>query len=217
MFGAPADPEAEAAREAAFPQGWFAVALGRDLGPLGVAPLRAFGRDLVIWRTEDGAAHVANAECPHYGVHMGRGGKVLDDGLTCPIHGLRFDGGGQCLPARPGKPAPGYEIRTYPTREAGGVIHVWRDTARQPPVETGPDAGADGLEPVARWRWKSDAGFADLAAKIARLPADIELRLHVTPEDLEVIQVLAMAARGEQVAQAALARLEAALGPPEPA
>jgi phenylpropionate dioxygenase-like ring-hydroxylating dioxygenase large terminal subunit len=215
MFGAPADPEAEAAREAAFPSGWFAVALGRDLGPLGVIPLRAFGRDLVLWRTADGAAHVANAECPHYGAHMGLRGKVIDDGLACPIHGLRFDRDGQCLPVRPGKPAPGYEIRTYPTRELDGVVHIWRDPAQQPPAEAGPDA--DGREAVARWRWKSEAGFTDLTARIARLPTDIELRLHVTPEDLEVIQVFAMSSDGERVARAALARLEAALGPPEPA
>jgi nitrite reductase/ring-hydroxylating ferredoxin subunit len=227
MFGAPADPEAEAARDAAFPSGWFAVALARDLGPLGVLPLRAFGRDLVLWRTADGAAHVANAECPHYGAHMGRGGKVMDDGLTCPIHGLRFDRSGQCLPVRPGKPAPGYEIRTYPTREGGGVIHLWRDPAQRPPAGAGADAESEGLELVARWRWKSQAGFEGLAATISQLPTDLEidgartqLRLHVTPEDLDVAQVFAMSPRpaaGERVAEAALARLAAALGPPEPA
>jgi phenylpropionate dioxygenase-like ring-hydroxylating dioxygenase large terminal subunit len=206
VFGKPADPEAEAARDAAFPNGWFAVALTEELGPLGVIPVRAFGRDLVLWRTGDGAAHAANAECPHYGVHMGRGGKVKDDGLTCPIHQLRFDRAGHCLPAHPGRPAPSLSIRTYPTREAGGVVHIWRDVGQGPPAEPGPDADGQGSVPVAGWRWTLEASLEDAAARIPVI--DGEARLYLTPEETGVTQILALSA-GEE----ALARLEVALGP----
>jgi nitrite reductase/ring-hydroxylating ferredoxin subunit len=226
MFGGPANLEAEAARDAAFPNGWFAVALARDLGPLGVIPLRAFGRDLVLWRTEDGAAHVADAACPHYGAHMGRGGKVTDDGLACPIHGLRFDRAGQCLPVRPGKTAPGYSIRTYPTRELAGAVHVWRDVEQQSPTQAGPDASAEGFAPIARWRWRPGVSFEEVVARISRLPSEIDvgdasaqLRMYVTPEDLEVTQVFVVSSEqvkgGERIEETALHRLTAVLGQPE--
>jgi nitrite reductase/ring-hydroxylating ferredoxin subunit len=207
MFGAPVDPEAEAARDAAYPSGWFALALTRELGPLGVIPVRAFGRDLVVWRTEDGTAHAANAECPHYGVHMGRGGKVRDGGLQCQIHGLRFDVEGRCMPAHPGRPAPSLSIRTYPTRESGGAVHVWRDPGQGLPAEPGPgmdDAGAA----LAGRRWRLEASPQDALARAEAVGA--QLRLYVTPMEAGVVQLLALAA-----GDGALDGLEAVLGPPE--
>jgi nitrite reductase/ring-hydroxylating ferredoxin subunit len=208
MFGTPIDPEAEAAREAAFHKGWFALLLSDELKtPLGVAPKRAFGRDLVLWRTEDGEAHAANAECPHYNVHMGRGGTVKDDGLACPIHGLRFDRAGKCLPARPGKPAPELSIRTYPVREAGGVIHVWRDPALADPAAPAPEDGAA----TGAWRWTVQSSLAEASATAAGL-ATGDVLVCATPVEAEVSEILAVAA-GEP--ETALARLKAVLGEPD--
>jgi nitrite reductase/ring-hydroxylating ferredoxin subunit len=207
MFGKPIDPEAEAARDAAFPAGWFALLLSEALKPSGVAPKRAFGRDLVLWRTSDGEAHAANAECPHFGVHMGRGGTVKEDGLACPIHGLRFDRAGQCLPARPGKPAPELSIRTYPVREAGGVIHVWRDPALAEPAEPAPADNAV----AGAWRWTLQSPLAHAAERASALAAE-GVVLFATPVETEVTEILAVAA-GD--AEAALARLSAALGAPD--
>jgi nitrite reductase/ring-hydroxylating ferredoxin subunit len=207
MYGSPPDPEKEAARNAAFPGGWFALALSRDLGPLGVAPRRAFGRDLVLWRTADGAAHAANAACPHFGVHMGRGGTVKDDGLACPIHGLRFDRAGQCLPARPGKPAPELSIRVYPVREAGGVLHVWRDVGLAPPQEPGPQDAAF----AEAWRWTVQTPLAATVARTGELTGE-GVTLFATPIEDAVSEILAVA-QGD--AAAALARLSTALGAPD--
>jgi nitrite reductase/ring-hydroxylating ferredoxin subunit len=208
MFGKPVDPEAEAARDAAFPKGWFALLRSEELKtPLGVAPKRAFGRDLVLWRTEDGQAHAANAECPHFGVHMGRGGTVKEDGLACPIHGLRFDRAGRCLPARPGKPAPELAIRTYPVRETGGVIHVWRHPQLSEPDEPGPADGAA----AGAWRWTVELPLAAAAERAAGL-ADEGLSLFATPVETGVSEILAVAAAD---ADAVLAQLTAALGAPD--
>jgi isorenieratene synthase len=45
------------------------------------------GRELVAWRTQDGALHVAPAACPHMGADLAQG-TVRDDRLICPWHGL---------------------------------------------------------------------------------------------------------------------------------
>jgi len=219
MFGAPIDAAAEAARDAAFPGGWFAVAFSGELGPLGVAPRRAFGRDLVLWRTADGAAHAANAECPHFGVHMGRGGTVKDDGLTCPIHGLRFDRAGRCLPAHPGKPAPELTIRTYPTHEAGGVILAWRDVEQRAPADAGPGMHVPGWSVRESRRWTLEGDLRRTVSRAAWLEHEAggQVRLFATPVELETTRILALI--GAE-ADRAIARLEASLGrpdaPPEP-
>jgi nitrite reductase/ring-hydroxylating ferredoxin subunit len=212
MFGVP-DPEEAAARDATYPEGWFAVALSRELGSDKAIPHRAFGRDLVLWRTADGAAHAADAECPHYRVHMGRGGTVKDDGLACPIHGLRFDRDGLCLPAHPGKPAPGLSIRIYPVREAMGVIFAWRDLAQAPPAALAPAS----MDEVAAesWRWPFEGRWELAAAKLEQLTSELgsAVRLYATPVEPDASEVVAVALAPTS-SQDALARLEAALGAP---
>src|SRR5262249_44680373 len=59
-----------------YPDGWFQVAYADELAPGDVVPLRYFGRDLVLYRTQDGAPHVLDAHCPHMGAHLGYGGSA---------------------------------------------------------------------------------------------------------------------------------------------
>src|SRR4029077_10902210 len=52
------------------PNVWFIVATAGGLSPGGVRPLRYFGEDIVVFRTEDGTPHVVDAYCPHLGAHL---------------------------------------------------------------------------------------------------------------------------------------------------
>ena len=76
------------------PTGWFCVSLSTDLEVGEVKPLKYFARDLVLFRTSDGEAHVLDAYCPHLGAHLGHGGKLVDDKIVCPFHAWEFDGQG---------------------------------------------------------------------------------------------------------------------------
>ncbi|MBW2403961.1 MAG: Rieske 2Fe-2S domain-containing protein [Deltaproteobacteria bacterium] len=74
-----------------YPRGWFQVAYSDELEAGEVQPLKYFGVELVMFRTEDGEVSVLDAFCPHMGAHLGYGGKV--DGLARtrsqrPHHGL---------------------------------------------------------------------------------------------------------------------------------
>ncbi len=60
-------------------------------------PVSYLGRDLVLFRGDDGTARVFDAHCPHLGAHLGVGGRVCGDGIACPFHGWRFDGEGQLV------------------------------------------------------------------------------------------------------------------------
>jgi nitrite reductase/ring-hydroxylating ferredoxin subunit len=118
----------------AFPSGWFALALSRELGRGQVVSRRFNGRDVALWRTQSGAAVVSDAYCPHLGAHLGACGAVVGEDLRCPFHGFRFDRRGACV-------ATGYDTKppakaalfTYPTRERDGVVFAYHHAAGAPP------------------------------------------------------------------------------------
>lgn len=65
--------------------GWCVVATSDELGS---APIKARGRDLVLWRVDDEVRAAPNA-CPHMGAELCTG-RVEDQKLVCPWHGLRL-------------------------------------------------------------------------------------------------------------------------------
>ena len=76
------------------PFGWFQLGWPSDVAVGETKPLFAFDRHLVLWRDDEGVAHVNDAFCPHLGAHLGHGGKVVGCEIACPFHGWRFDDAG---------------------------------------------------------------------------------------------------------------------------
>ncbi|HEY1448701.1 MAG TPA: Rieske 2Fe-2S domain-containing protein [Caulobacteraceae bacterium] len=112
-----------------FPYGWFPALLSDELAVAEVRPLRYFGRDLVIWRGEDGVPRMLDAHCRHLGAHMGHGGRVAGPLLECPFHAWRYDGEGvvheipyaQTIPPRLRRPCK----HQWPVTEANRMIWFW--------------------------------------------------------------------------------------------
>ena len=119
--------------------GWFALAFSEDVPPKGVKPLKYFGQDLVLFRTEDGRAVIADAHCPHLGAHLGYDGKVEGEAIACPFHGWRYDPEGRCehVPFADRIP-PSARIRVWPVTEQSGMIFAWHDLDGRPPAWTLP-------------------------------------------------------------------------------
>lgn len=123
-----------------FAVGWYWVVGSDELPRRGVQAVRVQGRELVVWRGEDGAAHVVDAYCPHMGAHL-QDGKVEGDGLRCFFHAWKFGPDGACVdvPCQP-KPVRA-RVKTWPTVERYGMVWVWTgDTPTHPPVSV-PDLG----------------------------------------------------------------------------
>jgi nitrite reductase/ring-hydroxylating ferredoxin subunit len=59
------------------------------------ALVRAGGRQLAVYRDEEGVEHVLSARCPHLGCIVGW--SEADRGWACPCHGSRFTGEGELL------------------------------------------------------------------------------------------------------------------------
>ncbi|MFK7895255.1 MAG: Rieske 2Fe-2S domain-containing protein [Myxococcota bacterium] len=118
------------------PRGWFQVAYSDEIPPGSVQPSRYFGQDLVIGRTEAGAAFVFDAHCPHLGAHLGKGGRVESEYLHCPFHGWRFDQDGACanVPyAKSNRVPRGSQLKRWPSVERNGMLMVWHDPLGNPP------------------------------------------------------------------------------------
>lgn len=150
-----------------YPNGWFRVVLAQSLRPGDVLPFRAFGVDMVVFRSVSGRAHVLDAWCPHLGAHLGVGGKVDGEEIVCPFHGWRFDGcSGKCT-AIPYSPAPVPEmarLRRWHSMEYLGQLMVWYDAEGRAPLWYPPE------EPRADGYRFHCASVHDVRAHIAEIP-----------------------------------------------
>jgi 3-ketosteroid 9alpha-monooxygenase subunit A len=149
------------------PTGWFQVAYGHELAPGQVLPLRYFGKDLVLFRTEDGAPHLLNAFCPHLGAHLGHGGKVRGDRLVCPFHAWEFEGSGRCalVPYTERQP-PRAEVRAWHLVERNGLLMAWHDRAGRAPlweIPEIPEYGDPGWSDYRTGDWRIRTAAQELA------------------------------------------------------
>lgn len=110
------------------PNGWFVVAPASELVAGEIRAIHYFGRDLVLYRGEDGRPHLLDAHCPHLGAHLAVGGRVEQDCIRCPFHGWSFDGeSGKCVDVPYGdtRIPPKAKARSYPTLERNHMIWAW--------------------------------------------------------------------------------------------
>jgi 3-ketosteroid 9alpha-monooxygenase subunit A len=142
-----------------YPNGWFQVAYSDELEKGAVLPLKYFGRDLVLFRTDDGAANLLDAHCPHLGAHLGYGGKVDGNCIRCPFHAWEFDGHGQCqkIPYSQKAPPARAKIRPWHVREVNGLIMAWQHLQGEAPawdLAPIPEYGNAEWTPYEKRRWK---------------------------------------------------------------
>ncbi len=131
----------------AFPKGWFRVADSADLAPGQIKAVHYFGQDLVLFRGEDGRAHLLDAYCAHLGAHLGHGGEVCGNTLRCPFHAWRYDGSGKCVEIPYAKRIPPKaHIRAWTLCEKVGIIFAHYDSEGGAPAYELPDVPEWGSE-----------------------------------------------------------------------
>ena len=110
------------------PNQWYAVIDSKELPtrkPIGVTRL---GQKLVFYRDTNGNPVCLYDKCCHRGAALSFG-KVIDNHVQCPFHGLEYDQKGKCVTI----PANGkyktvperYKVNYYPAKEKNGFIWVW--------------------------------------------------------------------------------------------
>jgi phenylpropionate dioxygenase-like ring-hydroxylating dioxygenase large terminal subunit len=115
---------------------WYALTASRNVGNAPVA-IERFGERIVLWRDGTGAVHAQEDRCPHRGARLSQG-RVIDDAIACPYHGIRIDAEGRIaqVPALPGCPIEGrLAVRTYAVAEVADAVFAYFPT---PAGETAP-------------------------------------------------------------------------------
>lgn len=154
------------------PFGWFQVAWPDEIPSGGAVPRYYFGRHLVAWRDDAGAAHLMDAFCPHLGTHLGHGGTVEGDRLVCPLHNWAFDADGVNVDIpyseRTNRAAC---IRTYPVVERNGLVMAWYHPDELEPQWEVPEieefAGGDAWSDVYRKHYSLGCHWQEVAETTA--------------------------------------------------
>jgi len=121
------DQRAESLLDRGLPGRWYVVAKSGDLPRGAVRAVKALGRELVVWRGEDGQVRCLEDRCPHRGARISLGGVTGSD-LACHYHGVTLDGEGRIVRV-PAIGKCGLEGRktneSYAVTEAADGIFVW--------------------------------------------------------------------------------------------
>ena len=103
---------------------WYVAAWS---GEVTDAPLARtlLGEPVALFRIADGAPVALEDRCRHRQLPLSMG-RVVEDGIECGYHGLRFDAEGRCIGV-PGQSAvpPGAAVRSYPLVERWGWVWIW--------------------------------------------------------------------------------------------
>ena len=107
---------------------WYAAAYSGEVGDAPMAR-QLLGEHIVFFRTSDGAVHALEDRCPHRFAPLSMG-KVIEDQIQCPYHGLRFGTDGKCAynPHYAALPAAA-KVARHALLERHGMIWIWMGDA----------------------------------------------------------------------------------------
>ena len=129
---------------------WFPVCRGEEAVPRHIVHSALLGRELAVWRADDGAVNAWENRCPHRGVRLSLGTN-LGDRLKCRYHGWTYaSGSGQCVerPAHPGEAPPRIvRARRFGCVEAHGYVWVRLAGEGDDDPSPGPGFGSDSAQP----------------------------------------------------------------------
>ncbi|KKC41090.1 oxidoreductase [Devosia epidermidihirudinis] len=150
---------------------WYPIASAEDLPLRHVYQGQLLGRELAVWRADDGNVNVWENRCLHRGVRLSIG---INEGgeLKCQYHGWRYanrSAGCTYIPAHPADaPSRRIENKTYPVREAYGLI--W--SAANSDLPFAPFPGAESGDWFALRPMPVNAEPADVLTALAGLAPD---------------------------------------------
>ena len=143
-------PPRDLRRVGSHPDHWYPLAWSRELKRGKTLAVRFAGEPIVLVRPESGPVFALEDRCAHRQVPLSKG-VVQGDAIRCCYHGWTYDGTGCCIDVPYlGKGKLPNGVRSYPCREAGGLILVFPgDPARADEVPL------PGLGSVADPRYKT--------------------------------------------------------------
>jgi phenylpropionate dioxygenase-like ring-hydroxylating dioxygenase large terminal subunit len=120
-------------------EGWYWALRSADLKTGRARPLSFLGRELVVYRGQDGRVVALDAYCPHMGAHLAEG-KVEGSEIRCLFHYWKYDAEGRCveIPCQPDTSRVP-QIQSWAAREKYGLIWIWAGRSPHKPVPFVPE------------------------------------------------------------------------------
>jgi len=118
---------------------WYVASWSSELAS---APLgrRLLDEPVVMYRLSSGEPVALSGRCPHRfaPLHLG---KVIEDKIQCPYHGLRFNSAGACVfnPQGNGATPKAVHLRAYPFIEKYNALWIWTGDPERADVAQIPD------------------------------------------------------------------------------
>ena len=108
---------------------WYAILPSKAVKTNQIVGVKRLNLELALFRNSRGSISCVIDQCTHRGAALSKG-KVKEDFVQCPFHGLQFDGKGKCtfIPAKGKSDASDisrYNIKNYPVLESNGIIYLW--------------------------------------------------------------------------------------------
>lgn len=117
--------EADLRLTAIHPDHWYPLARSSNLARGKTLSASFAGQPIVLVRSESGAVFALENRCAHRQVLLSQG-TVCGERLQCCYHGWTYTSDGSCtIPYLPEGTAPPSGIRSYPCREAYGLVFVY--------------------------------------------------------------------------------------------
>jgi vanillate O-demethylase monooxygenase subunit len=117
---------------------WYAAAMSDEVDRTFIHRL-LLGRDVVLFRKEQGAPVALENMCPHRFAPLDRG-RLIGDEVECGYHGLVFDCEGTCVRNPHGQISASARVRSYPVVERHRFVWIWMGERNADP-DLVPDCG----------------------------------------------------------------------------
>ncbi len=106
-------------------EGWYWAFQSKDVKKGHIKPLSFMGRELAVYRGQDGRAVALDAFCPHMGAHLAEG-KVIGNDIRCFFHQWKYNRDGELIdiPVQTQRPCV-KPIRKWHIEERYQLLWIW--------------------------------------------------------------------------------------------
>ncbi len=119
-------------------EAWYWALQSRKLKKGKAVGVTVMGKELALYRGEDGKVRALDAFCPHRGNHLGRG-TVEGNTLRCRYHRWQFNEEGECVDVPCMESPPKAALKSWTVAEHYGLIWVWTGSGEAKALPFVPD------------------------------------------------------------------------------
>jgi len=103
-----------------WPQTWYVVGRSSDLKRGSTQAVELAGKQVVLYRTENGVLNALDGICPHMGAHLSHGDIVGED-IRCALHHWRFGLNGKIMEGKSACPS----LKRWEVCERFGLVFIF--------------------------------------------------------------------------------------------